>query len=61
MELGGLDPFLCARSNKHLGIPWWQRPLVSVMCRAFRMDWCDTVYVVGRKPKDGKEPDVESD
>jgi SAM-dependent methyltransferase len=61
LALGGLDPFICARTGKVLGIPWWQRPLVNTMCRVFRMDWCDTVYVVARRPKEGEEPHVESE
>jgi len=50
MELGGLEPFYCARCNKTPGPRWYERPLIGMMCRIFRMDWCDTVYAVGRRP-----------
>lgn len=49
IELGGLDPFYCARCNKVPGPRWYERPFVNIICRVFRMDWCDTVYVVGRR------------
>ncbi len=54
LELGGLDPFYCARCNKVPGPCWYERPLINMICRVFRMDWCDTVYAVGRrKAEDG--------
>ena len=49
MMLGGLEPIICARSNKRPGPRWWEKPVVSVVCNVFRMDWCDSIYVVGRK------------
>lgn len=49
LELGGLDPFYCARCNKVPGPRWYERPFVGMVSRVFRMDWCDTVYAVGRK------------
>ena len=52
LELGGLDPFYCARSNKVPGPRFYERLLINRICRIFRMDWCDTVYVVGRKLDD---------
>lgn len=53
LELGGLDPFFCARCNKVAGPRWYERPFINMVCRVFRMDWCDTVYAVGRlQPED---------
>ena len=49
IELAGLDPFYCARCNKVPGPAWYERPLINMICRIFRMDWCDTVYAVGKK------------
>lgn len=49
LELSGLDPFYCVRCNKIPGPQWYERPLINLICRVFRMDWCDTVYAVGRK------------
>jgi hypothetical protein len=49
VELGDLDPFYCARCNKTPGPRWYERPMIDMICRVFRMDWCDSVYVVGRK------------
>jgi hypothetical protein len=51
LELGGLDPFYCARCNKVPGPRWYERPFVGMVSRVFRMDWCDTVYAVGRREK----------
>ena len=51
LELGGLDPFMCSRCNKVPGPRWYERPFVGMVSRVFRMDWCDTVYAVGRKDK----------
>ena len=39
---------LCPR-NKVPGPRWWERPLVNLMCRVFRMDWCDSVFAIGRR------------
>ncbi len=47
LELGGLRVAHCARCNKWPGPRWYERPLVNMMSRVFRMDWCDTVYAVG--------------
>ena len=47
LELGGLRVAHCARCNKRPRPRWYERPLVNMMSRVFRMDWCDTVYVVG--------------
>ncbi len=49
LELSQLQVSYCARTNKARGPRWWERPLVDLMCRVFRMDWCDTVYAVGRR------------
>jgi hypothetical protein len=49
LELGGLDPYYCVRCNKTPVPRWYERPLVAIMCRVFRMDWCDTVYAVGKR------------
>jgi SAM-dependent methyltransferase len=49
LELGGLEPFYCARCNKVPGPRWYERPLINMLCRVFRMDWCDTVYAVGKR------------
>jgi hypothetical protein len=49
LALGGLDPFFCARYNKTAGPRWYERPWVGMICRVYRMDWCDNVYAVGRK------------
>jgi SAM-dependent methyltransferase len=51
MKLSGLETIHCARCNKVTGPRWYERPLVDIMCRVFRMDWCDTVYAVGKKAK----------
>jgi hypothetical protein len=53
LELGGLDPFYCARCNKVPGPRWYERPLINMICRVFRMDWCDTVYAVGKRVAEG--------
>ncbi len=49
LKLVGLETIHCARCNKIPGPRWYERPFVGMMCRVFRMDWCDTVYAVGRK------------
>jgi len=48
-ELSGLDPFYCARTHKHKAPSFIERPFVNWMCRRFMMDWCDGIYVVGRR------------
>ena len=55
-KMSGLDPYYCARYNKTPGPRWYERPIVSIVCRVFRMDWCDSVFVVGRldATKEGK-------
>jgi SAM-dependent methyltransferase len=50
MELSGLDPFHCARTHKHRAPSFIERPFVNWICRRFMMDWCDGIYVVGRRP-----------
>jgi hypothetical protein len=47
--LGGLDPVFCARSNKVPGPAPHEKEQIDMICRVFRMDWCETVYVVGAK------------
>jgi len=49
LELGDLDPFFIARCNKTPGPCWFERPFINMIGRIYRMDWCDTVYAVGRK------------
>lgn len=49
LALGGLDPFFIARCNKVPAPRWHERPLINLLCRVFRMDWCDTVYAVGKR------------
>lgn len=49
MELAGMDAFLCARNHKHKAPNLLMRPLIHYLCRVFMMDWCDSIYVVGRK------------
>ena len=39
---------LCLR-DKVPGPRWWERPLVNLMCRVFRMDGCDSVFAIGRR------------
>lgn len=49
MELAGLDPFHCARYSKRPAPFILMRPFINYLCRTFMMDWCDGIYVVGRK------------
>lgn len=49
MEIAGLDPFYGARYNKFPAPPFYMRPLVNFICKTFRIDWCDSIYVVGRQ------------
>lgn len=49
LTLAGLETIHCARCNKMPGPRWYERPFVGMVSRVFRMDWCDTVYAVGRK------------
>jgi hypothetical protein len=49
LMLGGIEPVFCARSNKVPGPATRDEELIDTICRVFRMDWCDTVYVVGAK------------
>jgi hypothetical protein len=51
MEIVGLDPFYCARTHKHKAPVFYERPFVNWVCRRFMMDWCDGIYVVGRRVK----------
>ncbi len=51
LSLAGLETVHCARCNKVPGPRWYERPFVGMVSRVFRMDWCDTVYAVGRKEK----------
>ena len=51
LRLAGLEVVVCARCNKQPGPRWYERPFVGMMSRVFRMDWCDTIYAVGRKVK----------
>ncbi|VAX23732.1 hypothetical protein MNBD_NITROSPINAE02-1775 [hydrothermal vent metagenome] len=49
MEIAGLDPSYCARYNKKPAPKWYIRPMINVICRTFRIDWCDSVFVIGRR------------
>ena len=49
LTLAGMETIRCVRCNKVPGPRWYERPMVNMMCRVFRMDWCDTVYAVGRR------------
>ena len=49
MELGGLDACYCARTHKHRPPFILARPFVNWICRTFMMDWCDSIFVVGRR------------
>jgi hypothetical protein len=55
VTLSGLDPTFCARSNKVPGPKPQEEEMINTISRVFRMDWCDTVYVVGnKKPSAGR-------
>lgn len=49
MQLAGLDPAVVYRHNKFPAPNIFMRPLVNYLCRTFRIDWADAIYVVGRK------------
>jgi hypothetical protein len=49
LRLGGLEVIFCARCNKYPAPPWYARPFINMICRVFRMGWCDTVYAVGKR------------
>jgi len=51
IESSGLVPESCIRCNKRPGPRWYERSVIHVVCRVFRMDWCDTIYIVGRKER----------
>jgi len=46
--LADLKPIYCARCNKKPMPRWWQRPIINMACRVFRMDWCDGIYAVAK-------------
>ena len=50
LQLAGLDIILCARCNKIAGPRWYERPLAAVITRLYRIDWCDTIYILGKSP-----------
>lgn len=51
LKLAGLETVHCARCSKGPGPRWYERPFVGMVSRVFRMDWCDTIYAIGRKEK----------
>ena len=51
MELVGIDPFYCARYSKRPAPFILIRPFINSLCKTFMMDWCDSIYVVGRSLK----------
>ena len=59
LEMAGLEVILCARANKYPKPKWWEMPWVNMMCRVFRIDWCDTVYAVGRLTARMTEPAIQ--
>lgn len=51
LDIAGLEPHKCFRSNKRAGPRFYEWPIVYVIGRVYRMDWCDTVYAYGYKSK----------
>lgn len=49
MTMSGVTPYLCARNHKHRPPLFLVRPVVTWLCRVFMMDWCDSIYVAGRR------------
>jgi SAM-dependent methyltransferase len=49
LDLAGLEVVLIARTGMHCGVRWWKRPIVRMVAETFRMDWCDTLFVVGKR------------
>lgn len=51
LKLGGLEVFHCVRTNKRT-LNLAQKIIARVLYDIYRIDWCDTVYAVGRRPLD---------
>ena len=49
LDLGGLAPVYFFRCNKKPPPSRKDKRIVDTVCRVFRMDWCDTVYVGGKR------------
>lgn len=48
IEMAGLDPAVVRRHNKFPPPNIIMRPLINYLCRTFRIDWADAIYVVGK-------------